>query len=76
MYGMRRTTVYFTEDLKAAVERAAAAEGTSEAEIIRRAVAGATAETAHPEPRLPLFESGDPTLAERVDEILADDFGE
>jgi plasmid stability protein len=76
MYGMKRTTVYLPDELKAALERAAAAEGRSEAEIVRSAVASATAEHAYPRPRLPLFESGDPTLAERVDEELADGFGE
>jgi hypothetical protein len=76
MYGMKRTTIYLPDELKAALERTAAAEGKSEAEIVRSAVASATAEHAHPRPRLPLFESGDPTLAERVDEELADGFGE
>lgn len=76
MYGMRRTTIYLPDDLKAALERTAAARGTTEAEVVRSAVASATAEHAHPEPRLPLFDSGDPTLAERVDEELAKGFGE
>jgi hypothetical protein len=77
MYGtVKRTTIYLPDDLKAAVERAAAAAGRSEAEIIRSAVASATSAHSHPAPRLPLFESGDPTLAERVDEELARGFGE
>ena len=76
MYGMRRTTLYLPDDLKAAVERAAMAQGTSEAEVIRTALRAATAAYAHPAPRLPLFDSGDPTLAERVDELLATGFGE
>jgi hypothetical protein len=75
MYGMRRTTVYLPDDLKAALERTASARGTSEAEIVREALVAATREPAYPKPRLPLFESGDPTLAERVDEALAG-FGE
>ncbi|MEU9888367.1 hypothetical protein [Sphaerisporangium sp. NPDC051011] len=29
-----------------------------------------------PRPRLPLFRSGDPTIAERVDDLLAEGFGE
>lgn len=76
MYGMKRTTIYLPDELKAALERAAAAEGKSEAEIVRAAVATATAVHAHPAPRLPLFESGDARLAERVDEELARGFGE
>jgi hypothetical protein len=76
MYGMKRTTIYLPDDLKAALERTAAATGTSEAEIVRGAVAAATAEHASPHPKLPLFSSGEPTLAEHVDEALADGFGE
>jgi plasmid stability protein len=75
MYGMRRTTIYLPDDLKAALERAAAAQGKSEAEVVRNALAAATSEEAYPQPRLPLFDSGDPTLAERVDEELAAGFG-
>jgi len=76
MYGMKRTTIYLPDDLKAALARTAAATGTSEAEIVRGAVAAATAEHAYPSPKLPLFASGDHTLAERVDEALAEGFGE
>ena len=76
MYGMKRTTMYLPDDLKAALERTAAARGTSEAEIVRSALASATAEHAYPPPKVPLFTSGDPTLAERVDEELAEGFGE
>ena len=76
MYGMRRTTVYLPEDLKAALERTAAAQGRSEAEVVRAALAAATAGHAHPRPQVPLFDSGDPTLAERVDKELAAGFGE
>jgi len=76
MYGMRRTTIYLPDDLKDALERTAAAEGCSEAEVVRSALATATAEHTYPPPRLPLFNSGDPTLAERVDEELARGFGE
>lgn len=76
MYGMKRTTVYLPDDLKAALERTAAAQGKSEAEIVRGALAVVTADQAYPRPRLPLFDSGDSTLAERVDEELATGFGE
>jgi hypothetical protein len=76
MYGMKRTTIYLPDDLKAALERTAAAQGKSEAEIVRSAVAAATQEHAYPPPAVPLFESGDPSLAERVEEELAAGFGE
>ena len=76
MYGVKRTTVYLPDDLKAALERTAAAQGKSEAEVVRLALVEATAAHESPVPRVPLFESGDPTLAERVDELLSDGFGE
>jgi plasmid stability protein len=75
VYVMKKTTVYLPEDLKAALERAAAAQGRSEAELIRDAVRDLTRGLEPPRPRLPLFSSGDPTLAERVDEELARGFG-
>jgi hypothetical protein len=73
---MKRTTVYLPDQLKAALERTAAAQGTSEAEVVRAALASATGGHRYPPPRLPLFASGDPTLAERVDEELGQGFGE
>jgi plasmid stability protein len=76
MYGMIRTTVYLSDELKEALKRTAAAQGRSEAEVVRSAVAAATAEHVYPPPRVPLFESGDSTLAERIDEALAAGFGE
>ena len=76
MYGMKRTTVYLPDELKAALERTAAPTGTSEAELVRSAIAAATSEDASPPPRLPLFDSGNATLSERVDEELARGFGE
>ncbi|MGH2864077.1 MAG: CopG family transcriptional regulator [Solirubrobacteraceae bacterium] len=73
---MKRTTIYLPDELKLALERKASAEGRSEAEVVRSALASATAAHTYPTPRLPLFDSGDRTLAERVDEELADGFGE
>ncbi|MCL2770063.1 MAG: ribbon-helix-helix domain-containing protein [Solirubrobacterales bacterium] len=73
---MRRTTIYLPEDLKEALERTATAEGRSEAEVVRSALTAATAEHTYPPPRLPLFSGADPKLAERVDEELAEGFGE
>ncbi|MCU0313971.1 MAG: ribbon-helix-helix domain-containing protein [Solirubrobacteraceae bacterium] len=71
---MRRTTVYLPDELKLALERTARATGRSEADVIREGVERVTAGTA-PHPALPLFDSGDPTLAERADELL-EGFGE
>jgi hypothetical protein len=75
MYGMQKTTVYIPEDVKRALSRIAAARGVSEAELIRQALQTLTAQAAPPRPRLPLFKSGKPRLAEQVDEALAG-FGE
>ena len=72
---MKKTTVYLTEDLKSALGRIAVPRGRSEAELIREAVRELVRDSEPPRPRLPLFSSGDPTLAERVDEELAG-FGE
>ncbi len=72
---MQKTTVYIPEDVKRALARVAAARGVSEAELIRQALRVLTAEAAPPRPRLPLFKSGKPGLAERVDEAL-EGFGE
>jgi len=75
MYGMQKTTVYVPDELKHALARAAAARGCSEAELIREALRAATARTPAPRPRLPLFNSRKPRLAERADKALAG-FGE
>lgn len=75
VYGMERTTVYLTEAQKRALERAAKVAGRSEAELIREGVEIVTRRVQAAEPRLPLFESGQPDLASRVDEELAG-FGE
>ncbi len=70
VYGMKKTTLYLPEDLDAALKQAAAEQGRSEAEVIREALRRLLESTQPPRPRLPLFHSGDPTLAERVDEEL------
>jgi len=75
MYGMQKTTVYLPDELKAALERAAAATQRSEAELLREGARLVTEHFASPDPRLPLFASGDPHLAENVDEALVG-FGE
>jgi len=74
VYGMRKTTLYLPDDLKAALERTAAAEEISEAELIRDAI---RSRVTSPRPRVPLTGSGlsRPDVAERADELLAG-FGE
>ena len=71
VYGMEKTTVYLPAALKAALKRAAAASKSSEAALIREAIERLAGATAAPRPRLPLFRSQSPDLAERVDDALA-----
>jgi len=71
VYGMVRTTVYLPEDLKAELERTATATGRSEAELIRDGVRAVLDANKPGSPRVPLFRSGIPDLAERADELLA-----
>jgi plasmid stability protein len=72
---MKKTTVYLPDGLKSALGRMAAEKGRSEAELIREAIGDLIRNSEQPRPRVPLFSSGDPTLAERVDEELRG-FGE
>ena len=72
---MVKTTVYLPDDVKRALERLAAEEGKSEAQLIRQAVASLVDGAARPRPRGGLFSSGDSTLASNVDEALKG-FGE
>jgi hypothetical protein len=72
---MKKTTVYLPDELKSALGRIAVERGHSEAELIREAVRELVRSSEPPRPRLPLFSSGDPTLAERIDEELVG-FGE
>jgi hypothetical protein len=72
---MEKTTVYLTAAQKRALARAARSEGRSEAELIREGIDLVTARHRTAEPTLPLFESGQPDLAERADELL-EGFGE
>ena len=75
MYGMQKTTIYVPDDLKQALTRTARARGCSEAELIREALRELTSCAAPPRPRLPLFNSRKPRLAECADDALAG-FGE
>ena len=69
---MLKTTLYIPEDLKRRLSRLARQRGTSEAELVRTAIERLVDQEQRPRPRLPLFHGPDPTLAERVDEALAD----
>lgn len=71
--GMLKTTLYLPEELKASLERLAVEEARSEAEIVREALQKAVDSRLSPRPRIPLVESGlgDPTVAERVDDLLS-----
>jgi plasmid stability protein len=72
---MRKTTVYLPDDLKFALGRVAAEKGRSEADLIREAIRDLVRDAEPPRPRVPLFSSGDPTLARRFEEELRG-FGE
>jgi len=71
---MTKTTVYLPLELKRALTRLARERRCSEAELLREAVARLAGETAAPAPRLPLFRSTGPSVAEDVDQAL-DGFG-
>lgn len=71
---MEKTTVYLTTALRTALRETARRRRVSEAELIREGIAAVTASEQEQRPRLPLFDSGHPSLAERVDELL-DGFG-
>lgn len=72
---MEKTTVYLTDELKRALRRTARATGRSEADLIREGIGSVVGTHRIAEPRLPLFDSGQPDLAERADEHLRG-FGE
>ena len=71
---MQKTTVYIPDDLKQALASVAAHRNMSEAELIREALRAHVLQMS-PRPRLPLFKSKKPQLAEHVDQALIG-FGE
>lgn len=77
MYGIKKTTLYLPDDLKAALERAAAERGTSEAEVVREALRSLVNRIERPRPRVPLTGAGlgEATIGERSEELLSG-FGE
>lgn len=71
-----KTTLYLPEELKSRLKHRALRVRRSEADIIREALAKDLAEEApRPRPRFGGFRSGDPTIGDRIDEILAEEFG-
>jgi hypothetical protein len=72
---MVKTTIYLPRALKDALGRLAGRQGRSEAELVRLAIERLVEAEGHPVPRLPLFSSSDPRLAEDADEHLTG-FGE
>lgn len=75
VYGMHKTTVYLTDELRATLTRLSREHGRSEAELIREAIGALARSLEAPEPRLPLFRGSGSPVAERIDEEL-DGFGE
>ena len=66
MYGMsRKTTIYLPDDLKSAVESEARRRGSSEAQVIRDAIATVLS---RPEPRAGFLDSE--PFADRAEELL------
>lgn len=72
---MVKTTVYLEDSDKRSLERAARVLGKSEAELLRQALHDFLADALPPKPTMPLFASGDPSLAENLDEAMKG-FGE
>ena len=70
VYGMVKTTVYLPDELKAALVRAAAATGRSEADLIREGIRLAVTQQPLPLPTIGILVSDDPHFAEHVDEHL------
>lgn len=67
---MKKTTVYLPPDLKRALTRLARQRRCSEAEVLRDAIARLAGEAEAPAPKLPLFRSTGPSIAEDVDGAL------
>jgi hypothetical protein len=67
---MANSIIDLPEDLKAELKRVARQEGRTEADLILDGIRQVVGSHASPTPKIPLFESDDPSLAKRVDEIL------
>jgi plasmid stability protein len=77
---MVKTTIYLPDDLKHDLEQVAHRRGLSEAEFVRNALRAAIRADEVPRPKGGIFRSrggpGTSDLALRVDEVLAEGFGE
>ena len=67
---MTKTTVYLPPALKRALTKLARQRRCSEATLLREAVARLAGEADAPAPKLPLFRSTGPSIAEDVDGAL------
>ena len=74
---MQKTTGYLPEELQNSLQQIARNEGRSKAQIIREAIQHEVDSKKPPNPRVPISERGlgDPSAAQRVDELL-EGFGE
>jgi len=72
---MVKTTIYLPIKTKKALARLAKATGRSESESVRSAIQQLLGPEPGPHPKLPLFASGMPALAKRLNHYL-DGFGE
>jgi Ribbon-helix-helix protein, copG family len=74
---MVKTTVYLPEDLKERLAEAARLSGDSEARIIRSAIEGwLESLLPRPTPHWGTIEFDEPDLYLKVDEVLAEGFGQ
>lgn len=75
---LKRTTIHADPDDLATIKEAAAREGVPEAEIIREAIHREALRLRRRSTPLWLlrFNSGDPTIADRVDDILGEESAE
>jgi hypothetical protein len=69
---MKKTSIYIEPDIDIALGRRAAAEGTTKAELIRRALRDAAGASLRVKPSGRGVFSGPSDLASRADEHLAD----
>jgi len=68
--GVKKMTVYLPDELKADLERLASETRRSQADVIREGVRIALERSSPPLPHFGIFDGGDGSLGERVDELL------
>lgn len=75
--GVKKTSIYIEDDVDVALTRRAAEEGTTKAELIRRALRDAAARSMRVKPRARGVFAGPEELADRFDDHLTETgFGE